>query len=101
MAAVELRPSVSFDAEAFADFLAAQGDLGTKWSPSYVRVVDSIPVTGTGKLDRKSLRAHRWQTTDPVWWKRGRTLEYLPMTDEDRKRIDQEFRAAGRGHLLG
>jgi fatty-acyl-CoA synthase len=100
MAAVELRPSVSFDAEAFADFLAAQGDLGTKWSPSYVRVVDSIPVTGTGKLDRKSLRAHRWQTTDPVWWKRGRTLEYLPMTDEDRKRIDQEFRAAGRGHLL-
>jgi fatty-acyl-CoA synthase len=58
-------------------------------------------VTGTGKLDRKSLRAHRWQTADPVWWKRGRTLEYLPMTNEDLKRIDEEFQAAGRGHLLG
>jgi fatty-acyl-CoA synthase len=101
MAAVELRPAASFDAAAFADFLAAQGDLGTKWSPTYVRVVDSIPVTGTGKLDRKSLRAHRWQTTDPVWWKRGRALEYLPMTDEDRRRIDAEFRAAGRGHVMG
>jgi fatty-acyl-CoA synthase len=101
MAAIELRPATSFDAQAFADFLVAQADLGTKWSPTYVRVVDSIPVTGTGKLDRKSLRAHRWQTTDPVWWKRGRTLEYLPMTDEDLKRIDEEFQAAGRGHLLG
>ena len=101
MAALELRPTASFDAEAFAEFLVAQGDLGTKWSPTYVRVVDSIPVTGTGKLDRRSLRAHRWQTTDPVWWKRGRTLEYLPLTDQDKQTIDEEFLAAGRGHLLG
>ena len=55
MAAVELRPGVSFDAAGFAEFLGAQGDLGTKWSPTYVRIVDAIPVTGTGKLDRKSL----------------------------------------------
>jgi fatty-acyl-CoA synthase len=100
MAAVELRTGAEFDAKTFAAFLVAQGDLGTKWSPTYVRVVDAIPVTGTGKLDRKTLRADRWQTTDPVWWRRGRTLEYLPMTGEDMKRIDEEFEAAGRGHLL-
>ena len=55
MAAVELRADATFDAEAFAEFLEAQGDLGTKWAPTYVRVADSIPSTGTGKLDRKSL----------------------------------------------
>ncbi len=100
MAAVELRSDATFDAGAFAAFLVAQGDLGTKWSPTYVRVVDAIPVTGTGKVDRKTLRADRWQTDDPVWWKRGRALEYVPMTDEDVKRIDEELHAAGRGHLL-
>jgi fatty-acyl-CoA synthase len=100
MAAVELRPDATFDAETFAAFLAVQGDLGTKWSPTYVRVVDAIPVTGTGKLDRKSLRAHRWQTTDPVWWRRGRELEYVALTPEDVRKIGEEFEAAGRGHLL-
>ncbi|HSZ37500.1 MAG TPA: AMP-binding protein [Acidimicrobiales bacterium] len=100
MAAVELRPGAGFDADAFAVFLAAQADLGTKWAPTYVRVVDAIPVTGTGKIDRKSLRAHRWQTTDPVWWRRGRELEYDPLTLEDVRKIGEEFEAAGRGHLL-
>jgi fatty-acyl-CoA synthase len=100
MAAVELRPGATFDAASFAEFLAAQGDLGTKWSPTYVRVADAIPVTATGKLDRKSLRADRWRTTDPVWWRRGRLLEYAPLTAEDAKSIDEAFHAAGRGHLL-
>ena len=100
MAAVELRTGASFDPEAFAAFLAAQGDLGTKWAPTYVRVVDAIPITGTGKLDRKSLRADGWQTSDPVWWKRGRALEYVPLTREDLKRIEGEFETAGRIHLV-
>jgi fatty-acyl-CoA synthase len=100
MAAVELRSNAAFDAGAFAEFLGTQRDLGTKWSPTYVRVVDAIPVTGTGKLDRKSLRTDRWQTTDPVWWRRGRALEYVPLSPQDRKGIDEEFRAAGRDHLL-
>jgi fatty-acyl-CoA synthase len=100
MAAVELRPDATFDAAVFAEFLLAQGDLGTKWSPAYVRIVDAIPITGTGKLDRKSLRADRWRTTDPVWWRRGRLLQYVPLTVEDVKSIDDAFHAAGRGHLL-
>jgi fatty-acyl-CoA synthase len=78
----------------------AQGDLGTKWSPTYVRVVDAIPITGTGKLDRKSLRADRWQTADPVWWRPGRLLQYVPLTREDAKSVEDAFHEAGRGHLL-
>jgi fatty-acyl-CoA synthase len=100
MAAVELRPGVAFDAAAFTEFLAAQGDLGTKWSPTYVRIVDAIPVTGTGKLDRRSLRADRWQTADPVWWRRGRASVYTLLTLEDEKSIEEAFQAGGREQLL-
>jgi hypothetical protein len=35
-----------------------------------------------------------------VWWKRGRPLEYVPLTLEDAKQIDEAFEAAGRGHVL-
>jgi fatty-acyl-CoA synthase len=100
MAAVELRPGTEFDPEGFAEFLKGQSDLGTKWAPTYVRVVDSLPITGTGKLDRKSLRADRWLTTDLVWWRCGRAFAYAALTNEDVKKIDDEFTAAGRAQLL-
>jgi fatty-acyl-CoA synthase len=100
MAAVELRTNAVFDPETFADFLGAQPDLGTKWAPTYLRVVDSIPVTATGKLDRKALRADGWRTTDPVWWRHGRALGYGPLTGDDVKTIEDAFHAAGRGHLV-
>ena len=36
MAAVQLRPGVdALDPAAVAEFLAAQGDLGTKWAPRF------------------------------------------------------------------
>jgi fatty-acyl-CoA synthase len=100
MAAFELRSGAVFDAEGFADFLEAQSDLGTKWAPAYVRVMKALPVTGTSKLDRKILRAERWQTPDPVWWRRGRALEYKRLTGEDVETIEKEFDAANRRHLL-
>ena len=41
---VQLRPGVdALDADGFAAFLAAQGDLGTKWAPRFVRVCPSCP----------------------------------------------------------
>jgi fatty-acyl-CoA synthase len=100
MAAVELRAGANFDADAFATFLRAQRDLGTKWAPTYVRVTDALPITGTGKLDRRTLRGDRWQTADPVWWRRGRALEYVLLTSDDVATIEDAFQAAGRAHLL-
>jgi fatty-acyl-CoA synthase len=100
MAAMELRPGAAFDPGAFTSFLEAQPDLGTKWAPSYVRVVDAIPVTGTGKVDRSPLRAQRWRTSDPVWWRSGRTLDYQPLTEADVMDIERAFESAGRRHLL-
>ncbi|MHB8439791.1 MAG: AMP-binding protein [Acidimicrobiales bacterium] len=68
MAALELS-GVPFDPAAFESFLAEQPDLGTKWAPRFVRVVADIPVTGTGKVDKRPLRQQAWECTDEVWWR--------------------------------
>jgi acyl-CoA synthetase (AMP-forming)/AMP-acid ligase II len=100
MAAVEPAPGAAFDPEAFAAFLAAQPDLGTKWAPRFVRVVRSLPTTATGKVDRGPLRAERWQTDDPVWWRPDRTSGYRRMTDDDVADLDRAFGEAGRAGML-
>jgi fatty-acyl-CoA synthase len=100
MAALELRRGAAFDPGAFTAFLKSQPDLGTKWAPSYVRVVDAIPVTGTGKVDRNPLRAQRWRTSDPIWWRPSRTMDYQPLTDGDVADIERAFESAGRRYLL-
>ena len=100
MAALELKPGTAFDHKGFAGFLESQSDLGTKWAPTYVRVVRALPVTATGKLNRVALRADRWQTGDPVWWRPGRALEYRLLTAGDRRDIQAVFENSGRGHLL-
>jgi fatty-acyl-CoA synthase len=100
MAALELKAGAAFEGATFGAFLEAEADLGTKWSPTYVRVVDALPVTGTGKLNRKALRADGWQTGDPVWWRPGRGLEYRRLRGEDADGIRAEFDRWGRRHLL-
>ncbi|GAA4068098.1 AMP-binding protein [Actinomadura miaoliensis] len=99
MAALELdgRP---FDPGAFAAFLAAQPDLGTKWAPRFVRVVRSMPLTATGKVDKRPLRRAHWETGDPVWWRPGRDLVYRPLDHARAAALRAEFAAHGRAHVL-
>jgi fatty-acyl-CoA synthase len=101
MAAFELRPGTIFEPTGFADFLAAQGDLGTKWSPTFVRISTSLPVTATGKLTKPPLQRERWECDDPVFWRTGRDEAYRPLTDADRRTLRDEFAAHGRSVLLG
>ncbi len=85
MAALQLRPEASFDADAFAAFLDAQGDLGTKWAPRYVRVCPELPITATSKVLVRTLRAERWNCADPVWWRpdRAQDTHYRPIAPSD------------------
>jgi len=76
MAALQLRAGAQFDPVAFEAFLAAQPDLGTKWTPDFVRVTEHMPVTATTKVLRRQLRQERWRTTDAVWWKPQRGSPY-------------------------
>jgi len=85
MAALQLRPGAEFDAPAFAAFVSAQPDLGTKWTPRFVRVCTALPVTATSKVLVRALRAERWNCTDPVWWRPGRApgTAYQRLVAED------------------
>ncbi|MGC0403092.1 fatty-acyl-CoA synthase [Streptomyces sp. SAI-126] len=74
----------TFDPVAFADFLTAQPDLGTKMAPRYVRVVDRMPVTATNKIHRALLRKEGTECTDPVWWRPPGSTAYEPHNTEGR-----------------
>jgi fatty-acyl-CoA synthase len=99
MASLELDAGASFDPVAFGAFLAEQPDLGTKWAPRYVRVVDAIPLTATGKVDRNPLRAQRWSGGE-VWWRPGREPEYRKLTADDEHELEQQLAESGRGGAL-
>ena len=100
MCVLELEPDATFDAAAFGAFLDAQEDLGAKWWPSFVRVTERIPLTGSNKVDKAPLRREAWATTDPVWMRVGRTPEYVPLTPERRAALEQEFVEHGRAAHL-
>jgi fatty-acyl-CoA synthase len=100
MASLELAPGAGFDPEAFAEFLAAQPDLGTKWAPRYVRIVERTPLTANNKVNKQPLRAERWETDDPVWMRESRDAPYRRMVDADVASLRAEFDAHGRAHVL-
>ncbi|MCX2180067.1 AMP-binding protein [Streptomyces sp. SKN60] len=96
MAALALRPGTAFTPGAFAGFLAAQGDLGTKMPPKYVRVVPELPLTATNKIHRVALRRTALATADPVWWRPAPTAPYEPLTPAARARLREEYARQGR-----
>jgi fatty-acyl-CoA synthase len=100
MAAIELHSEATFDAAAFTMFLEDQADLGTKWFPRFVRIVDDLPVTATDKVNKQPLRTAAWRTRDVVWWRRPRTLAYERLTDADVAELDRELDRNGRAALL-
>jgi fatty-acyl-CoA synthase len=89
-----------FDPEAFDAFLAAQPDLGAKWSPRFVRLVESIPLTATGKIDRNPLRREKWNTTDPIWWRREPKGSFWFWNATDSVAFQNQFEESGRGALF-
>jgi fatty-acyl-CoA synthase len=99
MVALELHPGRGFDPAGFAGFLADEPDLGTKWTPRYIRICQALPVTRTNKILKRQLSRERWECEDPVW-RRGADRRYLRMTPEDKADLRREFEARGRGQLL-
>ncbi|QDQ98809.1 AMP-binding protein [Tomitella fengzijianii] len=100
MATLQFPDADDFDAQAFAEFLARQPDLGTKWSPRYVRIVTDVPITATRKIDKARLRTELWMVDDPIFLRPGCSEEYRPMTDRDRGEIRRGFERNKRHALL-
>ncbi len=82
MAALQLGEGVEFDPVAFATFLSQQPDLGPKWAPTFVRVVDALPMTQTNKILKRDLVKQSWHSNDPMWARQGKALVYEPFVAE-------------------
>ncbi|MET7853925.1 long-chain-fatty-acid--CoA ligase [Streptomyces avermitilis] len=89
-----------FDPPAFAEFLLAQPDLGTKMAPRFVRVVERMPVTATNKIHRAGLRREGFRCADPVWWRPPGERVYRRLGGADVAGLVDEYRARGREELL-
>jgi len=72
MVAVELQGGGTFDPDEFDLFLDNHPDLSPKWRPSFVRVVDALPVLASLKVDKRLLRREAWECGDPIWWRSSR-----------------------------
>lgn len=99
MAVVVLKAGHVFDPADFDAFLSQQPDLGTKWRPTFVRVIDQVPTTANGKIDKAPLRATAWEADD-VWYAVSRDAAFEPMTDEQRAAVRDGFVAAGRENVM-
>ncbi|GMU77806.1 MAG: acyl-CoA synthetase [Acidimicrobiia bacterium] len=96
MATLLVRPGTAFDPEDFDDFLGEQTDLGTKWSPRYVRITEDMPVTESQKPIKRQLRRERWDTAEPVFWRAEKGAPLRRMTDDDRAALHEAFERHGR-----
>jgi len=105
MAALELLPGRTFDADRFARFLDAQDDLGTKGAPAFVRLSGGLPQTASGKVTKGPLRAEGWWAGgDPVVRRvtgaDGR-VGYVPFGTAAAAGLLAELRRHGRQGLVG
>jgi fatty-acyl-CoA synthase len=98
MVALQLADGAEFDPDQLAAFLRDQPDLGTVWTPRYVRVSEQMPATETNKVLKRVMAREAWETSDPVWIRDGD--RYRPLDDEDRARLREELTAHGRAHLV-
>jgi acyl-CoA synthetase (AMP-forming)/AMP-acid ligase II len=90
MAAVQLRPGLgSLDGTELREFLTAQGDLGTKWAPRFVRLSAALPSTATNKVLKRALRAERWNCAEPVLWQRVRGGPYVPLRRDEAAGLEE------------
>ncbi|MFI7006901.1 long-chain-fatty-acid--CoA ligase [Streptomyces sp. NPDC050145] len=101
MATVAPRDGIAFDPLGFGEFLLAQGDLGTKMAPRFVRVVERMPVTATNKVRRGELRREGFWSGGEIWWRPPAEATYRPLGEKDRDELLDTYERTGRKGLLG
>ena len=97
MACVVLHEGASLTPAEFGAFLDAQGDLGPRQHPRFVRIAGQMPRTPTFKVLTRLLAADRWNAPGPVWWRPGRSAEYVVLGPEQAAALDAALSAARPG----
>ncbi|MFD4293438.1 long-chain-fatty-acid--CoA ligase [Rhodococcus sp. NPDC058532] len=89
--AVSIVAADGFDIDEFAEFLTAQGDLGPKQLPSFIRVTADLPKTATYKVLGRALSAQRWNSPDPTWFRAAGAASFVPVTADLAAQLDTEL----------
>jgi len=93
MACIVMRAGASLTPAELSAFLTAQGDIGPKQRPRFVRVTGQMPRTATFKVLTRVLAADRWNTGDPVWWcPDSRASGYVPLGQDQAAALDAGIR---------
>jgi fatty-acyl-CoA synthase len=105
MAAIQLRPDATFDIAEFAAHLRSQSDLGPKWMPSFVMVVDEFPMTPSNKVIKRELVLRRWHAVETdatarIWWRDGRSGDFVRFDRESARVLSDRFRANKRENVI-
>lgn len=89
VAAARLAGGASIDAQALNDVVLARRDLRT--APTFVRLVDRIPMTAGFRPVRSVVRAEGVTSVDgPVWWLDPRREHYVRLDGRNRPRARRE-----------
>ena len=105
MAAVQIQPGTKFDIDEFAEFLRAQSDLGPKWIPSFVQIVEEFPMTPSNKVIKRELVLRRWHDAEndanaKIWWRNGKETHFEVFGREQAQELRAKFAAHQREGLL-
>jgi fatty-acyl-CoA synthase len=103
MAGLVVAPGAAFDPDAFAAWLDAQGAVGPKWRPRYVRVLGDPPTTGTNKIVKRALVHQKWRHDrvggDPVFVRGRHDATYRAFTAADEEELRRSFVQHGRARF--
>lgn len=100
MAAFEALDPDAFDIDHLVEWMGSQRDMGVKWTPKFLRMMEELPQTANGKVRKGGLRDEMWATADPTWWRPERSETFTVLTDGDREDLLAVFAEHGRRHLL-
>jgi fatty-acyl-CoA synthase len=100
MVAVRLRDGAAFDPSAFAAYIDSLREVGPKWRPRYVRVVDEFPTTGTNKIVKRTLVRQKYRHDlcgdDDLYVRDRGATAFRSFTSEDEAALRSTLEHAGR-----
>ncbi|MGI9576943.1 MAG: AMP-binding enzyme, partial [Microthrixaceae bacterium] len=100
MASLVLRDGAGFDPASFATWLDAESGLPPKWRPSYLRVAQSLPTTGTNKVVKRTLVRQKYRRDrcdgDPLYFRARDASAFEEFDSDSAESLRQEMAASGR-----
>jgi fatty-acyl-CoA synthase len=103
MVGLQLRDGATFDPTAFAQFIDGLPDVGPKWRPRYVRVVQEFPTTGTNKIVKRTLVRQKYRRdlcgNDSLYVRDRGADSYRAFTNDDEASLQAALERAGRGRF--